>query len=115
MNKVIITGRLVDNVQLKKSTSGLDVCSFTLAVNKKMSAEQREKAQKEGGVTADFIDCVAWRSSAEYIGQYGKKGDKWSVVGRIEKRFYTTNNGQRIYLTEVIVEELECMAQVERN
>lgn len=74
MNNVSLIGRLTKDIEVKKTTSGKSVASFTLAVGRKI--------QKE----VDYIDCVAWNSSADYLCNYGKKGDLISVVGALQKR-----------------------------
>lgn len=94
MNRVELIGRLANDIDLKKTNSGLSVCTFTLAV-------QRNTEDKE----ADFIDCQAWRQTAEYISKYGKKGQLWAVEGHIQKTSYDTDNGKK-YLTQVIAERV---------
>lgn len=96
-NKAIISGRLTDDVQLKTTQSGTFVCAFTIAVNRKT----KEKEQK-----TDFINCVAWRISAEFISKWFKKGSAIMVVGSIQTRSWTDNNGNKRYTTEVIVDEV---------
>lgn len=94
MNRVEITGRLTSDVELRKTQSGLSAASFTLAVDK-ISKEQ----------TADFIPCVAWRQSAEYLAKYGKKGNWCEVSGRIQVRSYE-KDGKKVYITEVIADDV---------
>lgn len=96
-NKVILGGRMTADPELKQTTSGLPVCSFSLAVNRKF--------QKEGEQQADFINCVAWRQTAEFISRYFKKGSSICVVGSIQTRTWTDTNNQKRYATEVIVDE----------
>lgn len=93
-NKVIIGGRLTADVELKQTQSGVSVTSFSIAVN-------RKGADKK----TDFIDVVAWRQTAEFISKYFKKGSSICIVGNLQKREWTDNNGQKRYSTEVIAEE----------
>lgn len=96
-NKVILGGRLTADVELKGTPSGVSVCSFSLAVNRKYS--------KDSEAQTDFINCVAWRNTAEFISKYFKKGSSLCVVGSIQTRNWTDNNGQKRYATEVMVDE----------
>lgn len=97
INKVILGGRLTADVELKQTQSGVSVCSFSLAVNRKF--------QREGEQQSDFINCVAWRQTAEFISRYFKKGSSLCIVGNIQTRSWTDNNGQKRFATEVIVDE----------
>ena len=97
LNEVILCGRLTAAPELKTTPSGVAVCSFNLAVNRKYS--------KEGEQTADFISCVAWRERAEFIAKYFKKGSSLCIVGNIQTRKWTDQNNQNRYATEVIVDE----------
>lgn len=96
-NKSIVSGRLTDDVQLKKTTSGISVCAFTVAVNRKT---------KEAEQKTDFINCVAWRLSAEFISKWFQKGSAIMVVGSLQTRSWTDNNGSKRYATEVVVDEV---------
>lgn len=93
-NKVIIGGRLTADCELKQTPSGVSVTAFSIAVN-------RKGADKK----TDFIDCVAWRQTAEFIAKYFKKGSSICIVGTLQKREWTDKNGQKRYATEVIAEE----------
>lgn len=96
MNKVILLGRLTKSPELKTTTSGVNVCSFTVAVNRRFA--------KEGQQTADFINCVAWRQTAEFICKYFDKGRMIAVVGSIITGKYD-KDGQTHYTTDVNVDE----------
>ena len=96
-NKAIIGGRLTADVELKQTPSGVSVCSFSLAVNRRMGKDQEQKT--------DFIDCQAWRQTAEFISRYFKKGSSLCIVGNLQKREWTDKNNQKRYVTEVIVDE----------
>lgn len=97
LNKVMLGGRLTSDVELKSTQSGVSVCSFSLAVNRKYS--------KEGEQATDFINCQAWRNTAEFISKYFKKGSSLCVIGSIQVRNWTDQNGQKRYATEVVVDE----------
>ena len=94
INKVILGGRLTADVELKQTTSGISVCSFSLAVNRKGKEAQ-----------TDFIDCQAWRQTAEFISKYFHKGSSICIVGNIQKRAWKDQRGENRYATEVIVDE----------
>ena len=97
LNKVVLAGRLTADVELKTTQSGLSVCSFTIAVNRRF--------QKEGEQNADFINCQAWRTTAEFISKYFRKGSSICVAGSIQTRSWTDGNDQKRYATEVVVDE----------
>ena len=97
LNKAILGGRLTADVELKQTPNGVSVCSFNLAVNRKF--------QKEGEQQTDFINCVAWRNTAEFISKYFRKGSSLCVVGQIQTRNWTDQNNQKRFATEVIVDE----------
>ena len=100
MNKVILMGRLTKDPELKQTPAGKAVCSFTIAVDRRFKAE-------DGTRQADFINCVAWEANAKTIGGYFHKGSRIAIVGKLQSRSYDDQNGQRKYVTEVIVDELE--------
>ena len=97
-NKVILTGRLTKAIEIKKTPAGKAVASFQLAV------ERRYKNQAGEKVT-DFHDCVIWGALAENLAKWTGKGSLIGVVGRLEKRSYQNQQGQRVTISEVIVEE----------
>ena len=96
-NRTILGGRLTADPELKQTPSGVSVCQFSLAVNRKYS--------KEGEQNTDFINCVAWRNSAEFISRYFRKGSSICIVGNIQTRTWTDKDNQKRYATEVIVDE----------
>lgn len=96
-NKVILGGRLTTDIELKTTQSGVSVCYLTIAVNRKVPQGSEQKA--------DFITCQAWRQTAEFIAKYFRKGSSICIVGRIETRSWTDQNGQKRYATEVVVDE----------
>lgn len=96
LNKVILGGRLACDPELKRTPNGVSATSFSLAVNRRTG--------KENPIT-DFITVVAWRSTAEFINKYFHKGSSICIVGSIQTRNWTDNNGQKRYATEVVVDE----------
>ena len=100
MNKVILIGRVTKPIELKKTTSGKSVASFTLAVNKDFK-------NAEGKYDADFINCVAYGQPAEIISRHVSKGDKFGVNGKLNTRTYDKQDGSKGYVTEVKVDEFE--------
>lgn len=98
LNKVILGGRITHDLELKATQSGLSVCTFTIAVNRKTSSANGDKQ-------VDFINCVAWRQTAEFICKYFRKGSSICIVGNIQTRSYDDRNGQKRVATEIIVDE----------
>lgn len=96
MNTCIFTGRLTADVELKTTTNGVSVCSFTLAVKR---PRQKDKT--------DFINFVAWRNTAEYIAKYFRKGNKMACKGALTARKYEDANGKNRTIFEVEVDEVE--------
>ena len=97
INRVVLTGHLTKDPELKVTQSGLSVVQFVIGV-------QRQFARKDGEREADFISCVAWRKTAENIAKYFKKGQLIGIDGRVQTRSYDDKNGQRVYVTEVVVD-----------
>lgn len=100
INKVILVGRLTKDVELRKTNSNTSVCSFTLACNRRFQSQQ-------GGPTADFINCIAWRQSADFLARYASKGAIVGVEGRITTRSYDNQSGQKVYVTEVTCDNVQ--------
>lgn len=98
-NKVIIGGRLTADPELKTTPSGISVTSFTIAVNRRFGGKSGEDS------TADFINCTAWRQTAEFVTRYFRKASSICVVGTLQNRNWTDNNGVKHYATEVVVDE----------
>ena len=97
INRVVLAGRTTRDLELRNTKSGTSVCSFTLAV-------ERNFKSKNGDREADFISCIAWKKTAEVMSQYVKKGSVIGVDGRIQTRSYDNRDGQRVYVTEVVVD-----------
>jgi len=100
MNKAILVGNLTKDPELTTTQSGINVTRFTVAC-------QRKYANENGERDCDFINCVAWRTNAEFIHKYFKKGNKIGIVGTIQTRSYDAEDGTKRYVTEVVVEESE--------
>lgn len=95
MNKVILIGRITKDLELRRTNTNLAYCKFTLAVNRMFSKNNE----------ADFINCVAWKKTAENLVKYMGKGSQIGVVGNIQTGSYE-KNGQRVYTTEVNCEQI---------
>ena len=91
INRVVLVGRITKDAETKKTQSGLSVCSFSIAVDR-----------KDG---TDFIDCVAWRQAADFMGSYVKKGDLIAVDGRLQTRQWE-RDGHKNKATEVIADSV---------
>jgi single-strand DNA-binding protein len=98
MNKVILMGRLTRDPEVRMS-GDTAVARFSLAVDRRF--------KKDGDQTADFISCVAFGKTGEFIEKYGHKGTKFVVEGRIQTGSYTNKDGQKVYTTDVVVEQVE--------
>lgn len=99
MNKFIGLGRLTKDPELRSTQSGLKVASFTLAIN-------RNFKNKEGKYDADFLNCQAFKNTAEFIEKYFKKGSMMAITARAQTRNYDDNDGKKRFVTEFIVEEV---------
>lgn len=99
INSVNLTGRLTRDPELRVSQSDIAIGNFTLAVN-------RNFTDRNGERQADFINCVAFKKTAELLKQYVSKGSQIGVTGRLQSRSYENKEGQRVYVTEVVVENL---------
>ena len=104
INNVVLVGRLTKDVEVKKTQSGLSVASFTIACDRRLSQEQRNNNEQ----SADFISCVAWRGSADFLGNYAHKGDTVGVEGRIQTRTYD-RDGQKVYVTEIVANSVSIL------
>lgn len=99
MNKVILIGRLTKDPELRTTPNGVATTSFSIAV-------QRNFTNQEGVREADFINCVAWRKQAENISKYCAKGSQVAVDGRMQTRSYDDKDGKKMYITEVIADNV---------
>ncbi|AWW28372.1 MULTISPECIES: single-stranded DNA-binding protein [unclassified Acetobacterium] len=99
MNKVNLVGRLTRDPEVKNTTTGKAVATFTLAVDRRFK-------NKDGQKEADFVPIVVWGKQAEFVGQYLSKGSQIGVSGRLQVRSYDGQDGQRRYVTEVVADEV---------
>ena len=95
MNKAILMGRLTRDPELRYTQAGVAVCTFTLAVDRRMAKDK-----------TDFLEIVAWRKTAEFCGQYFTKGSRVIVIGPIQTSTWEDDNGQKRKKTEIIAEEV---------
>ena len=102
MNKVILMGRLTRDAEIRYSQgeSSTAIARFSLAVDRRFRRDNDEQ-------TADFINCVAFNKTAEFLERFGRKGTKFVLEGRIQTGSYTNKDGQRVYTTDVVVENIE--------
>lgn len=99
MNRVCLVGRLTRDTELRATPSGVYTTSNTVAV-------KRDFKNAEGNYEADFINIVAWKGTAEYLCNYANKGSLVSIVGKIQTRNYDNQQGQKVYVTEVVAENV---------
>lgn len=99
MNKVVLVGNLCKDPEARTTQSGISVTSFTVAVQRRY--------KKDGEQQADFINCVAWRGTADFVAKYFQKGSKIGLSGSIQTRTYDDANGVRKYVTEVLADDVE--------
>lgn len=97
LNKIILGGRITADVELKQTPSGVLVAQFSLAVNRKYSKDETPQT--------DFFNVVAWRATAEFISKYFKKGSSICIIGSVQNRSWTDQQGQKRYATEIIADE----------
>ena len=100
MNKIVLVGRLTKDPEVRSTSAGFTTANFTVAVNRRFK-------HKDGQYDADFLPCVAFRSTAEFIGKYFKKGSLIGVEGSVQTRSYDAQDGTKRYVTEVNVENAE--------
>ena len=98
MNKVILMGRLTKDIEMRQTPNGVSLARFSIAVTRRFK-------NSNGEYDADFINCIAWRKTGEFIARYFQKGSMIAVVGSIQSRSWDGNDGKKQYATEVIVDE----------
>ncbi|VTS14798.1 single-strand binding protein [Streptococcus pseudoporcinus] len=108
MNNVSLVGRLTRDVELKYTNSQTAVATGTLAVNRTFKSQNGERE-------ADFINIVAWRKTAEILSNYTSKGSQIGITGRIQTRNYEGNDGKRVYVTEVVAEQVALLDSKPEN
>lgn len=107
MNNVVLMGRLTKDVEIRYNQSQMAIGRFTVAVNRRLTKEKRQEAEANNQATADFINCVTFGKTAEIIGQYFRKGNKIAITGHIQTGSYENQQGQKIYTTDVIVDQFD--------
>lgn len=99
INNVILMGRITHDLEIKQTQNGVAVMQFSLAVERRYKGADGEKE-------TDFINCVAWRQQAEFIGKYFRKGRMIAIEGNLRTRTYDDKNGSKHYVTEVYVDNV---------
>lgn len=99
MNKALLIGRLTKDPELRATSTGRKVCQFSIAVNRNFTNANGERE-------ADFINCVVWDKQAENLVKYQKKGNQIAVDGRIQTRNYEDKDGKRVYVTEILANNI---------
>ncbi|HEL1577698.1 TPA: single-stranded DNA-binding protein [Streptococcus suis] len=102
INNVVLVGRMTRDAELRYTPSNQAVATFTLAVNRNFKNQDGERE-------ADFVNCVIWRQQAENLANWAKKGALIGVTGRIQTRSYDNQQGQRVYVTEVVAESFQLL------
>ena len=103
MNKIVLSGNLVKEVELRNTTNGTSVIQNTIAV-------KNDYKNAKGEYDSEFINIVAWKQTADYISKYASKGSKVLVEGKLRNRSYDKQDGTKGYVTEVIVEKVELLS-----
>lgn len=107
MNKVWITGRIANDLEIRATSTGKSICEFRIATNR--------PTNRDGERVADFINCRVWNKSAENLEKYQTKGNLIAVVGRLQVDKYTDKEGKNRYNTYVLVEDLEYLERKKEN
>ena len=102
-NKVMLGGRLTADPELKQTPNGIPVATIRMAVNRRFASKESPQQQQE----ADFFNVTAWRSTAEFVARYFKKGSSIFVVGTIQNRTWTDQQGQKRYMTDIVADEIQ--------
>lgn len=103
INRVVLVGRITRDPELRKTNTGTSVVSFTLAVNRRFAKDEEQKA--------DFINCQAWRQSADFMANYVKQGALLGVEGRIQTRNYKDQSDRTVYVIEIVCDSVQILAQ----
>ena len=99
INRVVLVGRLTKDPALRKTQSQTSVVSFTVAINRRFQNQEQ----------TDFINCVAWNKTADFLGRYARKGALVGVEGRIQTRNYDDASGCKVYVTEVVCDNVQLL------
>ena len=108
INNVVLVGRLTRDPELRYTPSNVAVATFSLAVN-------RNFKNQAGDREADFISCIMWRQQAENFANWCKKGNLVGITGRIQTRSYDNQQGQRVYVTEVVAESFQTLEKKDNS
>ena len=108
MNKIILVGRLTRDPEVRSTSTGFNVANFTVAVNRRFK-------NKDGNYDADFLPCVAYRNTADFINKFFKKGNLIGIEGSVQVRSYDAQDGTKRYVTEVIVDNAEFVGGKNEN
>lgn len=108
INNVVLVGRLTRDPELKFTSNGQAVATFNIAVNRNFTNQSGERE-------ADFVNCVIWRKPAETLANYAKKGTLLGVVGRIQTRNYENQQGQRVFVVEVVCDNFQLLEPKKDN
>lgn len=115
INNCMLIGRLTRDPELRYTQSGTATAQFTLAVDRNLSREKRQEMESKGQLTADFIRVIAWGKTAELCGNYLSKGKMTAVTGRIQTGSYTNQQGQVVYTTDVMAENIKFLEWGEKS
>lgn len=108
LNNVSLVGRMTRDAELRYTPSNQAVATFSLAVNRNFKSQNGERE-------ADFINCVIWRQQAENLANWAKKGALIGITGRIQTRSYENQQGQRVYVTEVVADNFQLLEFNKQN
>lgn len=98
INSVTLTGRLANDPEIKRTQSGVSVCNFCIAVDRQYKSGEEK--------ICDFINCVSWRATADFVSKWFHKGDGIGVTGSIQTRKWATDSGENRYATEVLCQQV---------
>lgn len=101
LNKVIMGGRLTADPELKQTPSGVSVCTFSIAVNRRYNSKDASQQTQ-----ADFFNVTAWRATAEFVSKYFRKGSSICVIGSLQNRTWTDQQGAKHYATDIVADEV---------
>lgn len=108
LNRVILMGRITQDLDLRQTPSGVSVLTFNLAVERNYAKQGEERE-------ADFITCVAWRNNAEFISRYFAKGRMIALEGNLRTRNYEDSNGSKHYVTEVYIDSVSFTGEAKKD
>lgn len=108
INRVVLVGRLTKEPEYRVTPSGVQVATFTLAINRTFTNQNGERQ-------ADFINCVVFRTPAENVNKYLNKGNLAGIEGRLQSRSYENNEGKRVYVTEVVCDSVQFLEPKSNN